>query len=60
MIEARRRKNVVVFIQAILLLPSFKKALWDGQGEIKMYYAMLRVKKKLSGKRSTAQQNHYF
>ena len=28
------------------------KALWDGQGKIKMYYGMSRVKKKLSGKRS--------
>ena len=28
------------------------KALWDGQGEIKMYYWMSRVKKQLSGKRS--------
>ena len=27
-------------------------ALWDGQGKIKMYYGMSRVKKKLSGKRS--------
>ena len=29
------------------------KALWDGQGNIKMYYGMSRVKKQLSGKRST-------
>ena len=28
------------------------KALWDGQGEIKMYYGMSRVKKQLSGKTS--------
>ena len=28
------------------------KALWDGQGKIKMYYGMPRVKKQLSGKRS--------
>ena len=28
------------------------KALWDGQGKIKMYYGMLRVKKQLSGKSS--------
>ena len=28
------------------------KALWDGQGKIKMYYGMSRVKKQLSGKRS--------
>ena len=28
------------------------KALWDGQGEIKMYYVMPRVKKELSGKMS--------
>ena len=27
------------------------KALWDGQGKIKMYYEMSRVKKHLSGKR---------
>ena len=27
------------------------KALWDGQGKIKMYYEMPRVKKQLSGKR---------
>ena len=28
------------------------KALCDGQGKIKMYYGMFRVKKQLSGKRS--------
>ena len=28
------------------------KALWEGQGKIKMYYGMLRVKKQLSRKRS--------
>ena len=28
------------------------KALWDGQGKIKMYYGMSRVKKQLSGKTS--------
>ena len=28
------------------------KALWDGQGKIKMYYGMSRIKKQLSGKRS--------
>ena len=28
------------------------KALWDGQGKIKVYYGMSRVKKQLSGKRS--------
>ena len=27
------------------------KALWDGQGKIKMYYEISRVKKQLSGKR---------
>ena len=27
------------------------KALWDGQGNIKVYYGTPRVKKKLSGKR---------
>ena len=29
-------------------------ALWNGQGKIKMYYGMSRVKKQLSGKRSIA------
>ena len=28
------------------------KALWDGQGKIKMYYGMFRVKKQLPGKSS--------
>ena len=28
------------------------KALSDGQGKMKMYYGMFRVKKQLSGKRS--------
>ena len=28
------------------------KALWNGQGKIKMYYEMSRVKKQLSGIRS--------
>ena len=28
------------------------KAMWDDQGEIKMYYGMSRVQKQLSGKRS--------
>ena len=28
----------------------YLKALWDGQGKIKMYYEMCRVKKQLSGK----------
>ena len=28
------------------------KAMWDGQGKIKMYYGMSRVKKQLSGKSS--------
>ena len=28
------------------------KELWDGQGKIKMYYRVSRVKKKLSGKMS--------
>ena len=31
------------------------KTLWDGQGKIKMYYGMSRVKKQLSGKRSINQ-----
>ena len=30
------------------------KALWDGQGKIKMYHGMSRVKKQLSGKKSIA------
>ena len=30
---------------------TLNKALWDGQGKIKMYYGMSRVKKQLSGKR---------
>ena len=30
----------------------YLKALWDGQGKIKMYYGMPRVKKQLSRKRS--------
>ena len=33
------------------------KALWDGQGKIKMYYGMFRVKKQPSGKRSTMNLN---
>ena len=28
------------------------KELWDGQGNIKMYYGISRVKKQLSGNRS--------
>ena len=28
------------------------KVLWDGQGKIKMFYGMSRVKKQVSGKRS--------
>ena len=28
------------------------KAVWDGQGKIKMYYGMSRLKKQLSRKRS--------
>ena len=28
------------------------KALWDGQGKLKMYYGMSKVKKQLSGERS--------
>ena len=31
------------------------KALWDGQGKIKMYYGMSRAKNQLSGKKSIAQ-----
>ena len=30
----------------------YLRALWDGQGKIKMYFRMFRVKKQLSGKRS--------
>ena len=32
------------------------KALWDGQGKIKMYSGMSRIKKQLSGKRSIHHQ----
>ena len=32
------------------------KALWDGQGKIKMYYGRSRIEKQLSGKRSIWQQ----
>ena len=31
------------------------KAVWDGQGKIKMYYGMSRDKKELSGKRFIVQ-----
>ena len=30
----------------------YLRALWDGQGKIKMHFRMFRVKKQLSGKRS--------
>ena len=30
----------------------YLKALWDGQGKVKTYYGMSRVKKQLSGKKS--------
>ena len=30
------------------------KVLWEGQGQVKMYYGMSRVKKQLSGKGSIA------
>ena len=30
----------------------YLRALWDGQGKIKMYFRMFKVKKQLSGKRS--------
>ena len=33
------------------------KALWDGQGKIKMYYGMSRVKKQLLGKRSVVRND---
>ena len=33
------------------------KALWDGQGKIKMYYGTSRLKKRLSGKSSIIQEN---
>ena len=36
------------------------KALWDGQGKIKMNCGMSRVKKPLSGKRSIMQRNNIF
>ena len=32
------------------------KALWDGQGKIKMCYGMSRFKEQLSGKRSIARK----
>ena len=32
------------------------KALWDGQGKIKIHYGMCKVKKQLSGKRSIKQE----
>ena len=33
------------------------KALWDGQGKIKMYYGLSRVKKQLLGKRSIGRRS---
>ena len=30
------------------------RALWDGQGKVKMYYGISRVEKQLPGKRSIA------
>ena len=30
----------------------YLRALWDGQGKIKMYFRMFRVQKQVSGKRS--------
>ena len=33
------------------------KALWNGQGKIKMYHGMPRVRKQLSGKRSILEQS---
>ena len=36
------------------------KALWDGQGKIKMNCGMSRVKKPLSGKMSIMQRNIFF
>ena len=35
------------------------KALWDGQGKIKMYYGMFRVKKQLSGKRPISPKKYW-
>ena len=35
------------------------KALWDGQGKIKMYYGVPRVKKQLSGERSFIREANY-
>ena len=41
-------------LNKIMKLYSFYtlKAMWDGQGKIKMYYGISRVKKQLSGKSS--------
>ena len=36
------------------------KALWNGQGKIKMYYGMSKVKKQLSGKRSINGIDHIY
>ena len=36
------------------------KALWDGQGKIKMNCGMSQVKKPLSGKRFIMQRNNIF
>ena len=43
-----RQLNKIIKLYYLHIL----KALWDGQGEIKMYYGMSGVKKQLSGKRS--------
>ena len=36
------------------------KALWDGQGKIKMYYGVSRVKKQLLGKMSIETVNYFY
>ena len=36
------------------------KALWDGQGKIKMYYEISRVKKQLSGERSISKNTFFY
>ena len=50
------KKNILILdveqLNKIIKLYYFYtlKALWDGQGKIKMYYGISRVKKQLSGK----------
>ena len=42
----------ILDVKQIKLKLFYLKALWDGQGKLKMYYGMSRVKKQLSGKSS--------